>query len=102
MTIMPGSENGSKYWKQLARKLTIDEHLLNSIEADYQVDIECCHQALLKWIERESAAAKVMKLLAAHSDLGLAAKLWSSPRESRRRGRRDWNHLGSSGTVRLC
>ena len=71
MTIVSGSENGSRYWKQLARKLTIDDHLLNSIEADYREDSECCHQALLKWKVREPLAATVRKLLAALSDLGL-------------------------------
>ena len=74
MTIVSGSENGSRNWKQLARKLAVDDHSLNSIEADYREDSECCHQALLKWTECEGAAATVRKLLAALSDLGLGGE----------------------------
>ena len=66
--------NGSRYWKQLARKLAVDDHVLNSIEADYQEDSERCHQALLKWTEREGSAATVRRLLAALSDLGLGGE----------------------------
>jgi len=75
------AEKVGSFWKKLARRLKVEEDVIDSIEKQRRDCEDCCRMALKKWREVNDSEATIRALMCCLTEMGYSSINWHIMKE---------------------